>query len=402
MSIHEIESKARTIFEEHGYSEQTTREMLQIVRAIVRLHHEQGKDRFECTIVNDFINRQETRFQGGEIAYVTRCRYKKIAKHLLQIAITGTIITTPNRVERSRFSAEFENVLADILAHNEYNLKHRKRQHVFSIRFFNWLYSRGYCNLSHVNEHSVCEYLTDCSKRMGGSALDGERIKLKHLLVFLSPDGILPETMTKLFLFKIRKDTKIMPFMPQDDISAVLNVIDRSSAIGKRDYAMILLAAVTGLRCVDVCELSLGMLDWRNGEIRLIQEKTDNALALPLTTDVGESIRDYILNGRPDSDSDKIFLRAKAPFDEISKTVLGARLQKYCIEAGLAKQWTSHSLRRSVATNMVTSGVSVITTAQVLGHRSINSTKQYISLDSVHLKECALNFDGIPVGGVVQ
>ena len=74
-------------------------------------------------------------------------------------------------------------------------------------------------------------------------------------------------------------------------------------------------------------------------------------------------------------------------------------LGRYCVKAGLNHKWGFHALRRSLATNMVTSGVSVITVAQELGQYSINSTRQYISLDSKNLTECALDFKGIEVQG---
>ena len=74
-------------------------------------------------------------------------------------------------------------------------------------------------------------------------------------------------------------------------------------------------------------------------------------------------------------------------------------LGRYCVKAGLPKQWGFHAIRRSIATNMVTSGVSVITVAQELGQYSINSTRQYISLDSKNLMQCALDFNGIEIGG---
>jgi site-specific recombinase XerD len=400
-NIHELESKARTVFEEHGYTERSACEMLKVIRKIIFLHYEQNKTQLDCGIVDDFIKHQETRFQNGEISRVTRSHYIKYAEYLLQICKTGNI-TFERRSTLPVLPNEFESVLSDILVDEEHNIKHRKCQHEFSARFFRWLHIRGHSGLSDVDEHIVREYLIECSLKMNGNGLDSERRKLKHLLVFVSPNGILSEAMNKLFRLRIRRDVKISPFMPQDEIAAVLNVIDRTTAIGKRDYAMILLAVVTGLRGVDIYELSFSEIDWSNGEIQLTQEKTNGALALPLTTDVGEAIRDYILNGRPDSSSDKVFLNTKLPFGTVSRGTLNSSLKKYCVAAGLLKQWSSHSLRRSVATNMVISGVAVTTVAQVLGHRSIDATKQYISLDSVNLKKCALDFTGIPVGGVVQ
>lgn len=76
---------------------------------------------------------------------------------------------------------------------------------------------------------------------------------------------------------------------------------------------MILLAAVTGLRGIDIQKLMFSDIDWVNGEIHVRQSKTENMLALPLTTDVGQAIQAYILHGRPDSELPNIFLTAKSP-----------------------------------------------------------------------------------------
>ena len=174
-----------------------------------------------------------------------------------------------------------------------------------------------------------------------------------------------------------------------------MNAIDRNTPTGKRDYAVILLGTVTGLRAIDISKLKLTDIDWCNGEIQIVQEKTRKPLKLPLTKGVGESVQDYILNSRPMCDVENVFLRVNAPIKEfacgsgISNIYESARKK-----AGLP-HGTFHALRRAVGRNMVTSGVSVSTVAQVLGHTNIDSTKQYISLDSNHLKECALDFVGI-------
>ncbi|MDR1541328.1 MAG: tyrosine-type recombinase/integrase [Clostridiales bacterium] len=187
--------------------------------------------------------------------------------------------------------------------------------------------------------------------------------------------------------------------MPQDGIAAALNVIDRTTTVGKRDYAMMLLAAAAGLRGVDMRELSLSPIEWGRGEIRIIQEKTGNASALPLTTDAGKAIREYIASGRPKSNSGKVFLIAFAPFGELRRGAPSSMLGRHCVKAGLTKKWGFHSLRRSIAANMAISGVSAMTAAQESGRRSINSTKQHISLDGENLEERALDFSGIRAGG---
>lgn len=135
-------------------------------------------------------------------------------------------------------------------------------------------------------------------------------------------------------------------------------------------------------------------IDWINGEIRIVQSKTERTLALPLTTDVGEALQDYILYGRPESGLPFVFLRAKSPAVQLGRTLPYQAFNTYREKLGLSK-CSFHGLRRAVGTNMVVAGVPVTTVSQVLGHSGIDSTKQYISLDSVHLKKCALGLEGL-------
>lgn len=133
--------------------------------------------------------------------------------------------------------------------------------------------------------------------------------------------------------------------------------------------------------------------------------KTGVPLALPLTTDVGAAIKDYILNGRQKTQCDMVFLRQHAPYKGFANGVaIGDLYDDYLKKAGLPRNAFDgkgfHSLRRGVGKNMITSGVSAHTIAQVFGDRNTNSIKKYISLDSHHLKECALPFSGIEVSGV--
>ncbi|MBK9696738.1 MAG: tyrosine-type recombinase/integrase [Propionibacteriaceae bacterium] len=99
-----------------------------------------------------------------------------------------------------------------------------------------------------------------------------------------------------------------------DEIRRVLAVIDRESATGKRDYAMILATARLGLRISDLRHLELGDLDWRARKITIVQHKTGRPLSLPLLDDVGWAIIDYVRGGRPATDCPKVFVKHRHPF----------------------------------------------------------------------------------------
>lgn len=132
---------------------------------------------------------------------------------------------------------------------------------------------------------------------------------------------------------------------------------------------------------------------------------------MPLTKDVGAAIEEYILRARPDTASQKVFIRSHKPYREFKDSVsIGDMYDVYRKRAGLPRDPFDgngfHSLRRGVGKNLTVAQVAVTDVAQVLGIRDLNVTKRYIPLDSIHLKECAISFAGIePVtvqGGAAQ
>jgi len=174
-----------------------------------------------------------------------------------------------------------------------------------------------------------------------------------------------------------------------------LNQIDTSTGRGKRDYAIIYLASHTGLRSVDIINLKLTDIDWNKDEIRIVQKKTGRSLVLPLDRNTEKAIADYILSGRPNTDSSYIFIRSIAPYTKLSdKGSSYSMIKRYCNSAGISNQGF-HGLRRSMGTWMLEAGVPLPTISQVLGHYNQDSTKQYLSLNNLMLAECALSLHGI-------
>lgn len=92
-----------------------------------------------------------------------------------------------------------------------------------------------------------------------------------------------------------------------EESDQIIQAVDRNTPVGKRDYAMLLLARYTGLRAVDVIHLQLQDIDWHKNEISIVQHKTQRPLVLPLENIVGNAIVEYILNARPQSDSQSLF-----------------------------------------------------------------------------------------------
>ena len=186
-----------------------------------------------------------------------------------------------------------------------------------------------------------------------------------------------------------------------DEIRKVLAVIDRQSATGKRDFAMILATARLGLRISDLRQLELGDLDWRARQISIVQHKTGRPLTLPLLDDVGWAIIDYVRDGRPETDCPKVFVKHRHPFDAFgSASSVASRLSRYAARAGITfgqdEVCGMHSLRGALAVAMIGNGVPIPVVSAVLGHASSDTTQAYyLRFDVGRLRCCALDVEDV-------
>lgn len=180
------------------------------------------------------------------------------------------------------------------------------------------------------------------------------------------------------------------------EVEQILESVDRDNALGKRNYAVLILVARLGLRISDVRLLRFDSIDWQNRRISITQKKTGVPLELPLTDDAGWAIIDYLKHGRPETDCGYIFVRHTAPYDALTgsfhRTALNA-IQKAGVKVPADKPVGMHAFRHSIATAMLSSGAKLTEIAQTLGHTTPESTQTYISADTELLRQCALEVE---------
>lgn len=170
---------------------------------------------------------------------------------------------------------------------------------------------------------------------------------------------------------------RIVPMFRDNEIMSIEEVLS-SPSVSHRDAAIFFLGLTTGMRAVDVVDLRLANIDWDNETIFFQQSKTGNAVCLPLTVDIGNSIYRYILEERPRVDDDHVFLRSQAPF-----IPLGGHSTCYYIvsnilqRAGIQKDgriWGMCMLRHNAASMMVQNSIPLTTIAAILGHAETRTT----------------------------
>jgi integrase len=402
ISVKELAIKTREAMRASGTAEyslwkQYTHNLLPVVRWFRR----QGHEMFSEEVAYLYLNELTKRFDSGEIKRDYYLFMRRGAARMLETFGCRTPEwASPKRGSRYQFNEFYEKLLADFSGSENFN-KNTLGDIVWVARkFFAWLCEGGYLDLINVGADEIQKFVIECSNTMKINSVHNVKLYLRKLCAYLHNRGLLSNSYESLLGFRVSRQAKQFPTTPPEEIEAVLSLIDRDTTKGKRDYAMFMLAIVTGLRAVDIMRLKLTDVDWRKGEINIIQSKTGQNLQLPLTADVGEALQDYILNGRQLSLEPQIFLRCKQPYRPFADAVtIGDVYDEYREMAGYERKAFDgkgfHSLRRTVGTNLVTSDIPLADAAQLLGKIRPESMKKYVALDIPHLKECALSFTDI-------
>lgn len=233
----------------------------------------------------------------------------------------------------------------------------------------------------HLEAHTVSRLVSD----------------VRSFLRFLTMRGILQKDLSaELPTIRVPRDASIPSVWDHELIVKLLGAIDRSSAKGKRDYAILLLACRLGLRAGDIRTLKLDHLHWEDSRIEITQSKTATPLSLPLSEEVGEALIDYLKSGRPKTAHRDVFLKLNPPFDPFTGSNNLYHIVTYWRRlAGITFRTPQkrglHSLRHSLATRLLEQGTPFHTIAEILGHTSLESTRIYAKADVEALRSVALD-----------
>lgn len=363
-----------------------------------------GLEDYSPEVLQEYICWVTEKYQNGKIKRVRHSMLTTAARRIAHFERTGTYLwNIPKRGSRYELDAYYMGLMDEFLASDDFHPNTAGDLEWVARRYFHWLQGQRIMDIRQTDQETIQEYLHSCMEEMKSASVYNVHLYLRKLYRFLCEKSYTNDSYEAFFSFKICRESKLFPAAEDETVDSILNVVDTQTAIGKRDYAIILLGYVLGMRSVDIAGLKLSEILWARGEICFTQRKTAKTVVLPLTTDVGEALQDYILNGRPETDCEEIFLRALPPYLPFKDpNCINTQFKVYCKRAGITREAQDglgfHSLRRAAGKRMVTTGTPVNTVAQVMGHTSIDSTKKYIALDSEHLAECALDFSGIEVG----
>ncbi len=199
---------------------------------------------------------------------------------------------------------------------------------------------------------------------------------------------------------KYRRPIPLPTTYTDDEIRRLEGVINKTTRTGKRDYAIILLASRLGMRSGDIAGITFDAVDFNCGSINFLQKKTGIPLSLPLLPEVRAAILDYKQYARPNVENNYLFIKANAPFEKISTSVISYALRNYFKAAGIDisnKKHGPHTLRSSMASSMVNSGVPYDVVRKALGHTDPQAIKHYAKVDIENLRFHAVDVP-VPTG----
>jgi len=257
-----------------------------------------------------------------------------------------------------------------------------------------WLSTNGIVNINDIKHHHLITFIKslDPTKK---ALIHDTLMDLRAFLKFLFDKGII-STNISTFIPKdsYQKQSKLPAYYTEEEIERLLKSVDRGHIVGKRDYAILVLAAHLGLRVSDIACLRFKNLHWDQNTIILRQYKTGKNITLPLLPVVGNALLDYIQFGRPKSDEQYIFLLVISPFLPVRPQTLAGMINRRFSYAGLKstdRRHGGHALRYSLVKELLNNKQTLPVISEVLGHKNTTLTRHYIWIDTESLGQCALD-----------
>ena len=266
--------------------------------------------------------------------------------------------------------------------------------------FFYYLETSRIDNIRDICDSDIIGFIGNCHEYRSAS-MNNVCCALKKILDFLSLKGcVVSREIAKYKAAPTRRE--IYPAFDSDELRIILATPDRATIAGKRDYAIIILASFTGLRAIDIANLQFSNYNPKQRTISLIQHKTGTPIGLPIPDEVIEAMDDYIHNGRPEIQSEYIFLTLSKPYRKLSdKASVRNILIKQLKKSGLGYVPKTgrgfHAFRRTMGKWLLNSSANPEMISQILGHRDGEVLKRYLPLSPDSMRECALDFTTAPL-----
>ncbi len=368
---------------------------------VIRFFDEKNGGTYSSDMLDLYAKIYREKFLNHEISWGYYSMIARIVRILKSVAETGTADFSSAKPEKKYItSSEHLDMTNHIIELNHIPPGSIKNFHTRIRHIFCYIESRGIADKD-LTDMVFFDYLAEVSNSHAGCR--GETMKAVRLTTqYLKTNGS-DKLRTDFSLLPYKRPVKRMvPPYSYEEIKAIVDAIDITQPIGKRDYAIMLLAFDTGLRASDIITLKMEDVNWNKGTLSIKQSKTKYPITQPLKGVVLNALADYILDVRPSNGEKEIFLSQRPPFKAFrTHGALDSILEKYCKLASIEKKprRAFHSIRRAFATELSLKGIPICEISELLGHRSLNSDKPYLSYSKENIAFVAGDFSEIPLTG---
>ena len=320
------------------------------------------------------------------------------AMNMLSDFITFKVIFRQYCTPKTDFTKEFkEGFESYIASERKRNLSDGSMHCIFVrlMRFHDYLVDTSILNFKQITRQVLSTYVLSLARYSTTYTSETLRI-LRRFLDYVYKENYCEESLSYCIPHvKNLRQQKLPNVFTIEEINRILDSVDRNNPMGKRNYAIVLIAAKTGLRSSDIRSLKFQDIDWDSKTINITQVKTKRSLSLPLPDDVGWAIIEYLKHGRPETDSNNIFVSHTYPYGELTTicNIVPRQMRKAGIESPSNKRTGMHSFRHSLATRMLEEDIPLSIVSQTLGHADITSTEVYLRISINQLAKCGLEVD---------
>lgn len=248
-----------------------------------------------------------------------------------------------------------------------------------------------HCPLADISDNHVLEYFNIIA--IGSKQTLKSRLKvLKRFLVYCREKRFIDADYSALFpSSKKQRSIDIPSVYTPAEITTLLDYLKDNNENRKRNYALVMLIAVYGFRAGDLVDMRLSDIDWDNGIIRIVQSKTKNVLEHRFIPQTGNALESYILDERPNSGNPHLFLKQDGK--PLNSTSASSMIFNAFLSCGIdinGRKHGAHSLRHSLASNMLSLDFEILDVSKALGHSSLDTSKIYAKVDINRLRMCEL------------
>ena len=375
-----------------GYARATARRYLSLMATFSRYAERVGHKRRETVdvaLVERFLSRMR------RSAWT-----RSVARSALGHAVRRRARPVPSMSGEAdnRLLAAFDTYLRDVRG-----LQARSCEGVVLVarRLLRWYRaSRPGHTLSDMGGRDVLAFVTDLGETCVSDRTRSAAVShFRGLLRYLQGRGVIREDLARMVpRVPTWRLAKVPAHLAWTDVRAVIDAVDGTTAVGKRDRALLLVLATTGLRSQEVRRLELGDIHWRTGELRIRRTKCRRERVVPLLEEAGRALATYILSGRPPCAEPSVFLCHLPPVRSIPHaSTIAAIVRRRLANCGLdvPPRVGAHLFRHSIATRLVQQERPIKEVADLLGHQSIDTTAIYVKVAIPQLERIALPFPGV-------